>query len=735
MTDVVLSTSADIQKILSGLDRLERKTQETARSTKKLEQDSSLAGKGLDKLGAAAAGMIAAIGVREIAQATVEVYQLAAAAERAEQSLEAVSGGQAAAYIGAVGMASEGTISRLDAMSASNRALQLGVVSSAEDMAKLTATARTLGRVMGMETTAAMNDLVTGIGRASPMILDNLGLTVKMSEVNAEAARIMEENAGMTEQQAQKLALLNQAAAQAAQVQAGMGDATRTAADNMEWFAARVEDAKVRLGNLVAEGINPAIDGYRELIELEAQVAVQAGLATNDYDEFNAAMGEATYGAQILTRYLGLKGAAARELGSVIDLMVNPALFFMRDEMNRNTFEMIQQVEAANHLHDRYEDLHVESRMFRQAQEAARESSEGLGAAMADEASEADELARAYVDGEISLAEYEDGKRELMTVSEQAAAKARDEAEALKELARAAKDAFDRQKALAGIGGELGDAQDDYRQTGDAAAYLAAQGEGLLDLWGRSTNEIELQGAAYDQLRLKYGLVTQEQLKMEHGLNAIVETMDRNILSTSMISRIYDDWITGAIPNTEALNERIADSEERYQGVLTKLDKTGLAAGTAAEESEGATDRMNQSFDSASAAVGNINWQLNHVETKLTRMSGQPWDIRLRISGSVPDIPGVVGAGGVEMRAAGGPVTAGRSYWVGDGGEPELFVPDRSGTIIPQSALASGGRQQPVVIHNTITLDGRVVGKQTLRYLADQGVDLSQMTGGVVRAA
>lgn len=735
MTDVVLSTSADIQKILSGLDRLERKTQETARSTKKLEQESSLAGRGLDKLGAAAAGMFAALGAREIARAAVEMFNLSAAAERAEVSLNAITGGGAAEYIHAISRASDGTINRLDAMAAANRALQLGVVQSADDMAKLTETARTLGRVMGMETSAAMNDLVTGIGRLSPMILDNLGLTVKMSEVNAEAARLMEQNAGMTEAQAQKLALLNQATAQAAQVQAGMGDSVRTAADNMEWFAARVEDAKIALGDYIREGVNPAINAWREAIELQGQLAAETGLATDDFDEFNNIMRENTQGAQLMTRWFGLEGAAARELGAIIDLLVNPALFFMSEEINRNTFEMIQQVKAANHLHDRYEDLHVESRLFRQAQEAARESSEGLSAAMEEEVSEAEALAQAYVDGLISLEEYEDGKRELMTVSEQAAAKARDEAEALKELERAAKDAFDRQKALASIGGELGDAQDDYRQTGDAAAYLAAQGEGLLDLWGRSNNELALQGKAYDQLRLKYGLVTQEQLNMERGLNAIVETMDRNILSTSMISRIYDDWVTGAIPNTEALNERIADSEERYQGVLTKLDETGLAAGTAAEESEDAADRMNQSFDSASSAAGNINWQLAHIETKLTRMTGQPWDIRLRISGSIPDIPGVVGAGGVEMRAAGGPVTAGRPYWVGDGGEPELFVPDRSGTIIPQSALASGGRQQPVIIHNTITLDGRVVGKQTLRYLADQGVDLGQMTGGVVRAA
>src|SRR5690554_3310168 len=182
MADIVLSTSADIQKIMSSLDRLERKTAETGRATQRLEKDSSLASRGLDKLGKAAAGMFAALGAREIARAAVEMFNLSAAAERAEVSLNAITGGGAAEYIHAISQASDGTINRLDAMAASNRALQLGVVQSADDMAKLTETARTLGQVMGMETSTAMNDLVTGIGRLSPMILDNLGLTVKMSE-------------------------------------------------------------------------------------------------------------------------------------------------------------------------------------------------------------------------------------------------------------------------------------------------------------------------------------------------------------------------------------------------------------------------------------------------------------------------------------------------------------------------------------------------------------------------
>jgi phage-related minor tail protein len=60
------------------------------------------------------------------------------------------------------------------------------------------------------------------------------------------------------------------------------------------------------------------------------------------------------------------------------------------------------------------------------------------------------------------------------------------------------------------------------------------------------------------------------------------------------------------------------------------------------------------------------------------------------------------GYGSVPVRAAGGPVSAGRPYWVGERG-PELFSPGRSGTIIPNGA--AGG--QDIVI----MLDSRVIAR------------------------
>lgn len=60
--------------------------------------------------------------------------------------------------------------------------------------------------------------------------------------------------------------------------------------------------------------------------------------------------------------------------------------------------------------------------------------------------------------------------------------------------------------------------------------------------------------------------------------------------------------------------------------------------------------------------------------------------------------PNVLGAAGMEFlfRANGGPVSAGSPYVVGERG-PELFVPGRSGTIVPNSSL--GGDNVSVVVN------------------------------------
>jgi phage-related minor tail protein len=55
-------------------------------------------------------------------------------------------------------------------------------------------------------------------------------------------------------------------------------------------------------------------------------------------------------------------------------------------------------------------------------------------------------------------------------------------------------------------------------------------------------------------------------------------------------------------------------------------------------------------------------------------------------------------------RAKGGPVAAGKMYMVGERG-PEPFIPNSSGTIIPNDALTGGGR---MTVHAPLYLTGAV---------------------------
>ena len=76
----------------------------------------------------------------------------------------------------------------------------------------------------------------------------------------------------------------------------------------------------------------------------------------------------------------------------------------------------------------------------------------------------------------------------------------------------------------------------------------------------------------------------------------------------------------------------------------------------------------------------------------------------------VPSLPGAKDySGAFKKRASGGPVTGGTPYIVGEKG-PELFMPGRSGTIIPNDAL--GGGSTSVVVNVDASGNSNVQGDQ-----------------------
>ena len=101
----------------------------------------------------------------------------------------------------------QGQIAQADLIAASSQAILLGI--PADKIAELLEVAAASSIATGQTITSAFNDIAVGIGRASPMILDNLGLVVKLGPVYAEAAAALGKTTEELTPLEQKMALLN----------------------------------------------------------------------------------------------------------------------------------------------------------------------------------------------------------------------------------------------------------------------------------------------------------------------------------------------------------------------------------------------------------------------------------------------------------------------------------------------------------------------------------------------
>lgn len=95
-----------------------------------------------------------------------------------------------------------GTISNADLITAANKAMVMGI--EQDTLPRLAEIATAAARVMGIDTSYALDSIVTGIVRNSPRWLDNLGIIVDTTEANeAYAASIGKSAAALTSEEQQ----------------------------------------------------------------------------------------------------------------------------------------------------------------------------------------------------------------------------------------------------------------------------------------------------------------------------------------------------------------------------------------------------------------------------------------------------------------------------------------------------------------------------------------------------
>lgn len=201
-----MSTSQHVAEVVikGQTDGVSQKLKEVADGTDKIKRSADAAGASQaawgDKLDAAEkkmdgfskrVGQVSAVlGAAGLVGAAVGAAQaLGAMADRAQQI--SIANQALAISIAGAREATMGLVSDYALTTAANKAVQLGVVKTDAEFAKLSATAAKLGIAMGQSAGQSVDDLTTALGRQSVMILDNLGIALKLEEAyDIYAARL-----------------------------------------------------------------------------------------------------------------------------------------------------------------------------------------------------------------------------------------------------------------------------------------------------------------------------------------------------------------------------------------------------------------------------------------------------------------------------------------------------------------------------------------------------------------
>jgi len=156
----------------------------------------------------------------------------------------------------------------------------LGIPVTARQMENMAITATRLGRAVGRDAASALGDLVTGIGRMSPLILDNLGITIKLEEAYAGLG----ENA--TDAQ-KKIAFFNAVMKKANDASKTLGDQLPTIGEKMDKVYARVKNLGMAIGDALAGPVGKLLDIIDALPSHVAVVTAKINIAIANANPIN----------------------------------------------------------------------------------------------------------------------------------------------------------------------------------------------------------------------------------------------------------------------------------------------------------------------------------------------------------------------------------------------------------------------------------------------------------------
>ena len=204
------------------------------------------------------------MGIRQTIQLAKESTKL----KSMEKAFNSLSGSVSNASISMVKLqrATNGTMSEMDLFEQANNAMILGVTKNSDEMAEMFDMAQRLGRALGVDTERSIQSLVTGLGRQSVKMLDNIGIIVKSNEAYEDYADANGLVASKLTDVEKRQAFFNAALTSGRKKMKDLGPEIVSTQDKFDRFSSTIEDLGTAFGGIVAPQLGLLLDKFSDFI-------------------------------------------------------------------------------------------------------------------------------------------------------------------------------------------------------------------------------------------------------------------------------------------------------------------------------------------------------------------------------------------------------------------------------------------------------------------------------------
>lgn len=251
LATLVVRLTTDASELERGLGQAQKSSQSfLAGVGKNVQRFGKAALLGLGAAGGAAAGLGAALGGLAADAAPLETVRdsFGSLAEDAGSSQEEM--------LGALEKGSSGMIAQRDLMLQFNKAAQLVSTDFASQMPDAMQYVGKVAASTGEDFGFLMDSLVTGVGRLSPAILDNLSIQASLSEATDAAAEMFGVEAEELTKAQKQAGMMEVVMAKLAKNTASMPEVAGSAAAGMNGLRATIQNTKDRLGTAFLPVLN-----------------------------------------------------------------------------------------------------------------------------------------------------------------------------------------------------------------------------------------------------------------------------------------------------------------------------------------------------------------------------------------------------------------------------------------------------------------------------------------------